>query len=193
MRIFSLDTSFSFLNFSVIEDGKVTFIYYLDSKRKTLELLPNILEENGIDLSSFSGFAVSKGIGYLTSLRIGITFMKTWAYIYNVPLIAFENLKLMALYSTIDYPKVPYLKVSSYIFYQIFHSNNEHSDIKIFSGETIEGVGITLPFWNERICKENIILEFFPFSAYGGLYAYNILKEGKSQEDIFGLEPIYIR
>ncbi len=192
MRILSLDTSFSFINFSVIEEGKIKFLWYSDSKRKTLEQLPFIFERESIDISSFSAFAVSKGVGYLTSLRIGITFMKTWSYLYKKPIIAFENLKLLAYFAGEGFPKIPYLKVSSYIFYQIFYKNGS-TCIKTFNGEKLDGVGITLSLWEERICKKNKVFEFFPFSAYGGIYAYKLLEKGEIGDDPFSVEPIYIR
>ncbi len=192
MKILSLDTSFSFLNFSIIEDGKVKLLKYLDSNKKTLELLPEIFKIEEINPSEFSAFAVSKGMGYLTSLRIGITFMKTWAYMYKKPIITYENLELLAKYSDTSLPKVPYLKVSSYIFYRVCNKEG-CSEIRIFKGEKIEGTGITLSLWEDRICEKNKIFPFFPFSAYGGLYAYKILKEGGEGEDPFRIEPIYLK
>jgi tRNA threonylcarbamoyladenosine biosynthesis protein TsaB len=40
MRLLSIDTSFSFFNLSVVEEGNLSTLYYEDSKKKGLELLP---------------------------------------------------------------------------------------------------------------------------------------------------------
>ena len=191
-KILSIDTSFAFTNISVICDGKLELLHYIHTDKKTLENMPKLLEELNIDISEFSAFAVSRGVGYLTSVRIGITFVKTWAYLYDKPVVSYENLEILARYTQSDYPKIPYLKVSSHIMYRIA-GEDKISEIKIYKGEDIEGTGITLSFWQDRICKSNIVLPFFPFSAFGGMYAYEKLKDFKEGEDVFKLEPVYIK
>jgi tRNA A37 threonylcarbamoyladenosine modification protein TsaB len=47
MRLLSIDTSFSFFNLSVVEEGKLSMLYYEDSKKKGLELLPTLLNKLG--------------------------------------------------------------------------------------------------------------------------------------------------
>jgi len=192
LRILSIDTSFAFTNISVICEGKIELLHYIHTDKKTLENMPVILEKIGIDLSEFSAFAVSRGVGYLTSVRIGITFVKTWAYLYEKPVISYENLDILAKYTYSEYPKVPYLKVSSHLIYKVIGERG-NSGIKIYKGEDIEGTGITLPFWKDRICKNNIVLPFFPFSAFGGLYAYERLRDSQDGDDVFKLEPVYIK
>ncbi|MDQ7081721.1 MAG: tRNA (adenosine(37)-N6)-threonylcarbamoyltransferase complex dimerization subunit type 1 TsaB [Aquificota bacterium] len=92
MKILSLDTSFSFFNLSVVEGKKVRLIHYLDTDKKTLQNLPKVLEDLSLRPEEFDAFAVSVGVGYLTSLRIGVTFMKTLAYLLGRPIVTYENL-----------------------------------------------------------------------------------------------------
>ena len=192
MKLLSLDTSFSFFNLSVIEEGKVSLIHYLDSSRKTLENLPAVLKELSIDLKEFDAFAVSVGVGYLTSLRIGVTFMKTTAYLTGKPIVSYENLSLLARFTPAKRPKIPYLKVSTNLFYRVV--GEEESPIKIYGGEELEGVGISLTAFSEvDITKERILHPFFPFSAYGGLVAWERLKEKPEGEDPFLIEPVYLK
>ncbi len=193
MRIFSLDTSFSFFNFSVIENGKVLEVHYIDSPRKTLEELPHLIERAGIRLNDFDGFAVSLGVGYLTSLRIGITFIKTTAYLLKKPIIGFENLSVLARFTPVPYPKVPYLRVSTNVFYRICNQEGE-SEVKIHQGERVEGTGISLEVFKDiELCGENFYHPFFPFSAYGGIVASNRLEESPEGDDPFRLEPLYLK
>ncbi|MEZ0361556.1 MAG: tRNA threonylcarbamoyladenosine biosynthesis protein TsaB [Hydrogenobacter sp.] len=188
MRIFSLDTSFSFLNFSVIEDGKLTFLCYLDNSKKTLENLPKVLSDYYIKPQDYHAYAVSIGVGYITSVRIGITFIKSWAYLFKKPVVGYENLYIMARYTQVSFPKVPCLKVSNTIFYRVIKEDTM-SRIKV--GEyTTEGNVISLKAHNVK--GSTVILEFFPFSAYGGLYAYEKLSSGFSGDDPLFLEPIYV-
>ena len=193
MRIFSLDTSFSFINFSVIENGKVLEVHYIDSPRKTLEEIPYRIERAGIKLSDFDGFAVSLGVGYLTSLRIGVTFMKTTAYMLKKPIVSYENLSLMARFTPVPYPRVPFLKVSTNVFYRICTPENE-TEVKIHRGERVEGTGISLEvFKGIGLCNKNFYHPFFPFSAYGGIVASKRLEESPEGEDPFKLEPLYLK
>ncbi len=194
MKIFSLDTSFSFFNFSVIEDGKVILIHYIDSDKKTLENLPKVLADLNVNLEEFDAFAVSRGIGYLTALRIGITFMKSAAYLLKKPVVSYENLYLMCRYTHIPPPKAAYLQVSNYVFYRLMDEDGNISDVKIYEGEDLNVKGITIPQVTEkRITEDTVELPFFPFSAYGGLYAYEFLKEKKEGENVFLIEPLYMR
>ncbi len=193
MRIFSLDTSFSFFNFSVIEDGEVRLLHYLDSSRKTLENLPKVLSDQGIDLSGFDAFAVSVGVGYLTSLRIGVTFMKTTAYLFKKPIVSFENLYLLGRFTPSPYPRVPFLKVSTNLFYRVFEEET-HSEVRLYRGEEVRGYGVSLEkFRDVEFLKEAFYHPLFPFSAYGGVYACEFLKENPEGEDIFGIEPLYLK
>jgi len=193
MRIFSLDTSFSFINFSLIEEGRVIGVHYFDTEKKTLEQIPLRLERSGIRLQDFDAFAVSLGIGYLTSLRIGITFMKTTAYMLGKPIVGFENLSLLSRFTPVPYPRVPFLKVSTNVFYRIV-DDSEESQVRIHGGEELEGFGISLEvFKDEKLCRRNFYHPLFPFSAYGGIFALEKLKEYPEGDDPFSLEPLYMK
>jgi len=190
MLLFSLDTSFSFFNFTLIEDGKVLLHHFVNTEKKTLELLPSELKRWGIELDKISAFAVSVGVGYLTSLRIGITFTKTLAYLAQKPVFAYENLELMCRYVKALEPKVCLLKVSNNLFYRTCQDNHI-SPVKMVSSlrEVPEGNLITLKLQ----ALGGYELEYFPFSLYGGLWAYEKLKEGHQGENIMLLEPIYLK
>ncbi len=192
MRILSLDTSFSSFNFSIIEDGRVRLLHYLDSSRKTLENLPGLLSDIGIRVGDFDAFAVSVGVGYLTSVRIGVTFMKTTAYLLRRPIVSYENLFILSRYTPLKVRKVPFLRVSTNTFYRV--EEETLSEIKLHQGERIEGVGVSLEVFREfSPTEESFLYPLFPFSSYGGLYAYRFLKEHPRGEDPFRIEPVYVK
>ncbi len=179
MRLLSLDTSFSFINLSLIEEGRVVLHYYEDSNKKTLEQIPTLLTRLNLRTEEMDAFAVSLGVGYLTSLRIGITFMKTLAYITQKPIIGYENLYIMCQFLK---PKRCALRVSSNIFLRDCQENKIEvlKDLK-----NIEVVGLSFQGLGD--------VEFFPFSLYGGLWAYKKLKEGYKGDNPLTLEPIYLK
>jgi tRNA A37 threonylcarbamoyladenosine modification protein TsaB len=193
MRILSLDTSFSFFNLSVVEEGRVKLIHYIDTKRKTLENIPKVLSELCLRPESFDAFAVSVGVGYLTSVRIGVTFMKTVAYTLKKPIVSYENLYLMGRFTPVPEPKIPYLKVSTNLFYRLF-DKGKVSEVKIFSGEKLRGTGISILHVSDTgLGDREFFHPFFPFSAYGGIYAHEFLMDNPEGEDLFSIEPLYLK
>ncbi|HIQ31615.1 MAG TPA: tRNA threonylcarbamoyladenosine biosynthesis protein TsaB [Aquifex aeolicus] len=192
MKLFSLDTSFFPFNFSVVEDGKLRELYYLSSEKKTLENLPEILSKHGVELSCFDAFAVSVGVGYLTSLRIGVTFMKTVAYILRKPIVPYENLYLLGRFTPVESPKIPFLRVSTNLFYRVFEESV--SEVRLYGGESLKGIGVGVSDLSGNWPGEGAFYHpFFPFSAYGGLYAWEFLQENPAGKSVFEIEPLYLK
>ncbi len=185
MRILSLDTSFSTFNFSAIEDGKVSFLHYEKSQRKLLEYMPSILKRYGLHPKDFDAYAVSVGVGYATSLRAGITFIKTWAYMNSKPVIAYATLHMMLLYRGCELFKCALLRVSSKVFYRRLGEEGL-SEVKLLREPPVPSNCLCLK--EQMECKG--ALELFPFSAYGGLWAHKRLTEGYTGDDPFTLEPL---
>ena len=192
MKLFSLDTSFFPFNFSVVEDGKLRELYYLSSEKKTLENLPEILSKHGVELSCFDAFAVSVGVGYLTSLRIGVTFMKTVAYILRKPIVSYENLYLLGRFTPVESPKIPFLRVSTNLFYRVFEESV--SEVRLYGGESLKGIGVGVSDLSGNWPGEGAFYHpFFPFSTYGGLYAWEFLQENPAGKSVFEIEPLYLK
>ncbi|MFN3814235.1 MAG: tRNA threonylcarbamoyladenosine biosynthesis protein TsaB [Aquificaceae bacterium] len=189
MKVLSFDTSFSFLNLSIIENGKPTLLFFLDGEKKTLENLPKVFQDMDIYPQEYDAYAISLGVGYLTPLRIGITFMKTWAYLFKKPIVGYENLELMLKYAQTHFPCMACLKVSNKIFARTLDEKGI-SDIKIVSFQELD-LERTISLKGQGI-ESKTVLEFFPFSLYGGLESYKKLSSGYRGDDPFFLEPIYL-
>ena len=186
MKILSLDSSFSKVNVSVVEDGRITFLHYERLDRKFLEVMPGLLKSYGIHPADFEGFAVSVGVGYSTSLRAGITLVKTWAYLHKKPIVAYENLHMMLLYGGCSLPRSALLKVGTKVFYRRLDTDGL-SPVKVFTGNP-EGECLCLK--EQMECSK--ALDFFPFSSYGGLWAYERLTKGYKGDDVMKVDPVYV-
>ncbi len=193
MRILSLDTSFSFINITVLEEGRPVLIHYEDTGKKTLEVMPLLLERLSLRPENFDAFAVCVGVGYLTSLRIGITFVKTWAYTLKRPVVTYETLELLGKNTPLPYPRVPFLKVSNNVFYRVI-SEDGVSEVKLYKGETLPGYGISLEHFRDlKLGEKQYYHPAFPFSLYGAIKAYNSLKNNPEGENPFLIEPLYLK
>lgn len=188
MRILSLDTSFSAINLTVLEEGKVVLHHCVDDRKKTLEHLPALLKRLDIYPEEMDAFAVSLGVGYLNSLRIGITFIKTLAYLSKKPVFGYENLHLMCLFVKCPQKKRVVLKVSNNLFCRVC-DGEQVSDIEVLKdpSTSLPLVGLSSQGTGE------FQIEYFPFSLYGALWAYRRLSEGYGGDDPMLLEPVYLR
>ncbi len=187
MRLLSLDTSFSFVNLTLIEDGKVVLHHLVDDNKKTLQHLPSLLKELRIEPENVDAFAVSLGVGYLTSLRIGITFMKTLAYLERKPIVGYENLMMLCLFVKAPEEKVVALKVSSNVFCRRCEGSKVSEIFTLDKKPEVPLMGLAVQSIGD------IQLEYFPFSLYGGLWAYRRLSEGYVGDEPMLLEPIYLK
>ncbi len=186
MRLFSLDTSFSSVNLTVVEDGRVALHHWIEDRKKTLEHLPSLLRELKVEPEEMDAFAVSVGVGYLTSLRIGITFMKTLAYLSGKPIVGYENLSLMCQFVRLPEEKVVALRVSSNVFCRVCRES-QVGEVQPLVESDLPLVGLASQDLGD------FRLEYFPFSLYGGLWAYNRLKEGYRGDEPMLLEPLYLK
>ncbi|MDQ7082896.1 MAG: hypothetical protein Q9N34_08100 [Aquificota bacterium] len=99
----------------------------------------------------------------------------------------------MGRFSCAEGRRLPFLKVSTNLFYRVFEGD-ECSEVKIYRGEELRGLGISLePFSQDRIGDRQLFHPFFPFSAYGGLYAHEFLSKRPEGENIFEIEPLYLK
>ncbi|MCS7083436.1 MAG: tRNA threonylcarbamoyladenosine biosynthesis protein TsaB [Aquificaceae bacterium] len=181
--ILSLDTSFV-LNVSLLKGDKVLKHLFLDDGKKALENLPSVFKALEVNLSELDALAVSLGIGYSTSLRIGITFMKTLAYVLKKPIVGYENLSLIGKFVKSPEVRAPILKVSQNYYHRVFN-NQVQSPI-------LEGLPNCFSISIKGNASADLELDYFPFSIYGGLYALEELSKG-GEFSPMSLEPIYMR
>jgi tRNA threonylcarbamoyladenosine biosynthesis protein TsaB len=122
MLLLSLDTSYSYQNFTLYdcENKKTILLYGEDRGKKSLELFPQIFDDLKVDIRSVDLFAVNLGIGYSTSLRVGVTLAKTYAQISGKPLITYSTFEVLTEFSPFKGLHLTISKVSRYWVYGLW-------------------------------------------------------------------------
>jgi tRNA threonylcarbamoyladenosine biosynthesis protein TsaB len=99
MLILALDTSGDTCSVAVTEGDKLRSEYNFAHQRKLTERLPGIvdfvLRDAGTSLEEIEGFAVGLGPGSFTGVRVGVTMAKTWAQVFQKPLVGISSLEAL--------------------------------------------------------------------------------------------------
>ena len=61
------------------------------------QALSDLLFAEGIGLKDLKFIATSSGPGSFTGIRVGLSLVKTLSYLYNIPIVAFNSLEVIAL------------------------------------------------------------------------------------------------
>jgi tRNA threonylcarbamoyladenosine biosynthesis protein TsaB len=96
MLILALDTSGDVCSVAVTDDQNLLAEYSFAHSRKLTERLPGVVEfvlkEVGTSLDEIEVFAVGIGPGSFTGVRVGVTMAKTWAEVFQKPLVGISTL-----------------------------------------------------------------------------------------------------
>lgn len=100
MKYIAIDTSTQALSLALIQDEEVVASSTLQPKRQHGELLvpavAGLMEQMNWQVADLAGLIVGVGPGSYTGLRIGATFVKTWAVAKQLPVYPVSSLGLMA-------------------------------------------------------------------------------------------------
>lgn len=98
--ILSIDTSTKVCSVALHQDGKLLSISELYTEKSHSGMLTtlceNVVKYAGFSLKSLDAFAVAKGPGSYTGLRIGVSTAKGFCFALDKPLIAVNTLEAMA-------------------------------------------------------------------------------------------------
>ncbi len=215
MLILSLDTAFSHQNFTLLDgkERKVLLRYGEDRGRKSLEIFPKIFEDLKVEPSEVDLFAVNIGPGYSTSLRVGITMVKTYCQVLNKPLITYTSFDAISFHLEEGF-YLPLVKVSRYWVYSLVEVSEKGfrylERVGILSAERFKEIlskygkspTLTVPVkWKDEAenlpeeLKTDVNLKTVPiegFSYEGSLMA---LQKAEKEEfaDLLKVEPLYFR
>ena len=105
MKILSIDTSSKICSVSILEDTDLIIEKHIDNElthsQKLMPLIDEILKENNIELSDLDLFACSIGPGSFTGVRIGVSTVKAFNDVTNIPIVSVSSLESLA-YNTLN-------------------------------------------------------------------------------------------
>ena len=100
MRILAVDTATKSCSVAVTENetvlGEITKVSEQTHSKHLLEMVHAVIQEAGLTLSDLEGFAVTRGPGSFTGLRIGISSVKGLALALNRPVVGISSLQTLA-------------------------------------------------------------------------------------------------
>lgn len=106
MRILSIDSSSKVATAAIINEDGLIAEYTLNNKAEhsvlIMEMIDNMLRDSNLTIDDIDGFAVSKGPGSFTGLRIGMATIKGLSFGSNKPYISVSTLDALA-YSLINF------------------------------------------------------------------------------------------
>ena len=128
MKILSIDTSSKICSVAITEDMKTIIeLHNDDEKTHSIKLMPIIDEafsSTGLTLNDMNLLACCIGPGSFTGVRIGISTVKAFADVTNIPVVGVSSLEGLA-YNMIDI-NTPSAQLSSTLFCSIIDAKNNN-------------------------------------------------------------------
>ena len=111
MRILIIDTHSSLSSVGIVEDerllGEISIDEAYTHSDNLVPMIRELFQRTGLKPEDMDGFAVCKGPGSFTGLRIGMTTAKTFAQLFNKPIVGISTLKALAVKVQGEGPIVP--------------------------------------------------------------------------------------
>ncbi|MFM1524594.1 MULTISPECIES: tRNA (adenosine(37)-N6)-threonylcarbamoyltransferase complex dimerization subunit type 1 TsaB [Helcococcus] len=100
MKILAIDTSTMMSSITIMEDNRIIGDFSISQEETHSEMLvplvKRMLQDLKINLSEIDVYAVAKGPGSFTGLRIGVASIKAMAQVFDKPIIGISTLEAMA-------------------------------------------------------------------------------------------------
>ena len=100
MKILAIDTSSSICSVAILEDKTVIIEKHNNDEKthsqKLMPLIDDILKEANLSLDDIDLLACGQGPGSFTGIRIGISTVKAFADVKNIPIIGVTSLESLA-------------------------------------------------------------------------------------------------
>jgi len=100
LKILAIDTSSSICSVSILEDNNVIIEKHNNDEKthsqKLMPLIDELFSESNLSLDNIDLLACSQGPGSFTGIRIGISTVKAFADVKNIPIIGVTSLESLA-------------------------------------------------------------------------------------------------
>lgn len=219
MKVLAIDTSTMTATCAVLDDGKLIGEYSLDQELSHSEnlvpIIKEVLDSLHLGIRDIDLFGVSVGPGSFTGLRIGIATMKSFAQVFDKPIVGISTLKALAFNLTTENIIVPMIDARRERVYTAIYKwkdgrlntilkpcimeINEILDLlkEDYDQVMINGNGASL--YKEKILDVLDKKAHFPPMGLNGCRAASVaelslLKEEKGHDDnYYNLVPEYLR
>lgn len=128
MKILAIDTSSKVCSVAITEDTKKIVELHSDDERthsvKLMPLIDEAFHSSGLTLNDMNLLACSLGPGSFTGVRIGISTVKAFTDVTNIPVVGVSSLEGLA-YNMID-ESTPSNELSSTLFCSIIDAKNHN-------------------------------------------------------------------
>lgn len=135
MKILSIDTSSKICSVSVLEDCNVIIEKNIDDgithSQKLMPMIDSILKELNMKLTDFDLFSCSVGPGSFTGVRIGVSTVKAFCDVTNIPTTSVSSLEGLA-YNTLNSS----IENTSGIVCSLIDAKNDNVYCGIFKNES---------------------------------------------------------
>lgn len=220
MNILAVDTSSKTASVCILKDKKVVAESFcnasLTHSQTFMVMVENAFEISKTDLKEIDYFAITKGPGSFTGLRIGIGSIKAMAQVLNKPCVGVSSLEGLAHnISFFDGLVCPVMDARcNQVYTALFKSENgklerimEDTPLKIIElGEKLKsynkniylvgcGADITFDILKDTIPNLKVVPEVLKYQKASSvaLCAKKYIEEEKGITDAFGLELSYLR
>ena len=116
-----IDTSFSNVSISIVEDNKILSLIERSIPNMhsvyTTKFVKDVLDEAGLDANQLDNIMVVNGPGSFTGIRIGVTIAKTYGYLINKDLTLISSLKSLAISSKYEDKIMCLIPANKYSYY----------------------------------------------------------------------------
>ncbi len=186
MKILALETSSPYSGIAILR-GKEPILSLINHKPfHHVEELPLFVEKAlsfaNLTLKDLSFIAISKGPGFFTGLRAGISYARALAYSLDIPLLTVPTMEVIQREYKLKDAEICFRLKGDKVFYQRFENNKPQKEPVILNLNEIEQ---KYPL----IIKEDAILPYLV-----GIIAYEKYIEGNEKiEDIENIEPLYVQ
>ena len=212
MLILSLDSSYSYHNFTLWDTEKrVSILHYGEERgKKFLEMFPKVFDDLKVDIKEVGAFAVNLGPGYSTGLRVGVAMFKTYAQVSGKPLYTYTTFEGFTKFATREGEYLTVIKVSRYWVYGLwektFEGWKEKVKPSVLDEKAIESLlgkrlKLIIPYHfaeefeavEKRLpIEEKLLLPVRGLSEVGAVIAFEKSRRSAAA-NIFEIEPVYFR
>lgn len=206
MKKFILDTSGQKIGLGFFNGEIVIYENYFKIDRNYNSVLMDIIKEalkkNDLDLKDFDLFATTLGPGSFTGVRVGLSFIKAFAYIYGRKVYGMSTLDIMKASINTEHKVYPALDAKRKEVYTIDYERNSFiykiMDIEnyIYNLKKNNAIAVLLNDDNNLVetLKKSSKIKMFILEKIDLKIMNMVIEKNKAEiKNIYDLMPVYIR